>query len=76
MKAPNTSHWTSDWASPVDQVVKNLPALQETWVRSLSQEDPQEKEMQPTPVFLPGKSHGQEKPSGLQSTRSQRVGCS
>ena len=41
-------------------MVKNLPAMQETWVQSLSQEDPLEKEMawQPTPVFMPGKSHG------------------
>ena len=28
-------------------------------VLSLDQEDPLEKEMQPSPVFLPGKSHGQ-----------------
>ena len=32
--------------------------MQETQVRSLGQEDPLEQEMQPTPVFLPGKSHG------------------
>ena len=31
--------------------------MQETWVRSLGQEDPLEKEMAPTPIFLPGKSH-------------------
>ena len=37
-------------------MVKNLPAMQETWVWSLSQEDPLEKEMQSTPVFLPGES--------------------
>ena len=43
----------------VGSVVKNLPTKQETRVRSLCQEDPLEKEMQPTPVFLPGKSHGQ-----------------
>ena len=43
----------------VAQVVKNLPAMQETWVRSLDWEDPLEKGMAPTPVFLPGKSHGQ-----------------
>ena len=43
----------------VVQLVKNLPAVQETWVRSLGWEDPLEKEMQPTPVSLPGKSHGQ-----------------
>ena len=38
-------------------VVKNPSAMQETWVPSLGQEDPLEKEMQPVPVFLPGKSH-------------------
>ena len=31
------------WASHVAQLVKNLPAMQETWVRSLGWEDPQEK---------------------------------
>ena len=41
------------------QQVKNLPAMQETWIRSLGQEDPLEKEMAPSPVFLPGESHGQ-----------------
>ena len=41
------------------QIVKNLPAAQETQVQFLGQEDPLEKEMQPTPVFLPGKFHGQ-----------------
>ena len=46
---------------PGASVVKNLPANagdSETQVQSLGQEDPLEKEMQPTPVFLPGKSHG------------------
>ena len=33
--------------------------MQETWVLSLDQEDPLEKEMEPMPVFLPGESHGQ-----------------
>ena len=33
------------WASLVAQWVENLPAMQETWVRSLGQEDPLEKEM-------------------------------
>ena len=41
------------------QTVKSLPALQETWVQSLGWEDPLDKGMQPTPVFLPGESHGQ-----------------
>ena len=44
-------------ASLVAQRLKRLPAMWETWVRSLGWEDPLEKE--PTPVFLPGKSHGQ-----------------
>ena len=33
------------WASPVAQMVKNLPAVQETWVRSLGQKDPLEEVM-------------------------------
>ena len=41
------------------QTVKNLPAMQETWVLSLGQENPLEKGMALTPVFLPGKFHGQ-----------------
>ena len=32
------------WASLVAQMVKNLPAMQETWIRFLDQEDPLEKE--------------------------------
>ena len=43
------------------QMAKNLPEMQKTRVRSLSGEDPLKKKMatQPTPAFLPGKSHGQ-----------------
>ena len=41
-------------------MVKNLPATWKTWVQSLGQEDPLEKEMLPTPAFLgfPGGSEG------------------
>ena len=39
--------------------VKNPPAMQKTQVLNLGWEDPLEKEMQPTPVFLPRKFHGQ-----------------
>ena len=39
-------------------MVKNMPAMQETQVRSLGQEDPPEKGMATTPVFLPGEFHG------------------
>ena len=35
----------NSWASLVAQMVKNPPAIQETWVRSLSQEDPLEEDM-------------------------------
>ena len=34
-----------EWASLVAQMVKNLPAMQETWVQSLGQKDPLEKGM-------------------------------
>ena len=33
------------WASLIAQLVKNVPAMQETWVQSLGQEDPMEMEM-------------------------------
>ena len=49
---------------PGGSVVKNQSAKQEIWVQSLGQEDPLEKKMQPTPVFLPGKSHGQRSLTG------------
>ena len=40
-------------------MVKNLPAMQKTWVRSLGWKDALEKGMAITPVFLPGEFHGQ-----------------
>ena len=40
------------------QRVRHLPIMRETRVRSLGREDPLEKGRQPTPVLLPGKSHG------------------
>ena len=43
----------------VAQMVKNQPRIQEIQVQSLGQEDPWGRKWQPTPVFLPGKSHGQ-----------------
>ena len=46
------------WASLVAQLVKNPPAVQETWVQSLGWEDPWRRERLPTSVFWPGKSHG------------------
>ena len=45
--------------SLVAQMVKSSAAMRETQVRSLGWEDPLEKGMATTPVFLPGESHGQ-----------------
>ena len=48
------------WAPLVAQTVKNLLAMQETWVLSLGREDPLEKGMATSlPVSLPGEFHGQ-----------------
>ena len=41
------------------QLIKSLPAMRETQVRSLGGEDPLEEEMATTPVLLPGKFCGQ-----------------
>ena len=54
------------WASLVAQLVENQPAMQETtcrfkpWVRKI----PWRRKWKPTPVFLPGKSHGQRSVAG------------
>ena len=40
-------------------MVRNLPAMQETWVQSQVRKIPWRKEWLPTPVFLPGEFHGQ-----------------
>ena len=58
-------------ASLVAQRVKRLPAMQETWVRSLGQEDPLEKEMAPHSSTLAWKIPQTEKPGRLQSMGSQ-----
>ena len=46
---------------------KNPPAVQETQIWTLGQEDPQRRKWQPIPVFLPGKSHGQRSLVGYSS---------
>ena len=58
---------------PGGSVVKNLSAKQEMWVRSLGRDDPLEKEMATTPVFLPGKSRGERSLSSY-SPRGHEVG--
>ena len=56
------------------QTIKSLPAMQETWVRSLGQGDPLEKEMATHSSILAWEIPGTEEPGGLQSIGSQRVG--
>ena len=56
------------------QRLKLLPAMQETWVRSLGQEDPLEKEMATHSSILAWRIPWTEELGGLQSTGSQRVG--
>ena len=58
----------------VAQTVKNLPAMWETQVRSLSQGDPLEKEMATHSSILAWRIPWTEKPGGLQSKGPQRVG--
>ena len=60
-------------ASLVAQVVKNLPAMWETWVRSLGWEDPLEMEMTTHSNMLAWRIPWTEEPGGLQSLGSQRV---
>ena len=55
------------------QMVKNLLAMQETWVRSLGQEDPLEKRMVTHCSILAWRIPWTEEPGGLQSTGLQRV---
>ena len=67
--------WFSlQWAFLVAQMVKNLPTMLETQVPSLGWEDPLKKEMVMTPVFLPGKSHGQGSLASYNPWGSKRVG--
>ena len=55
------------------QTVKNLPAIQETRIQSLGQEDPLEKGMTTHPSILAWRSPWTEEPGGLQSMGSQRL---
>ena len=55
-------------------MVKNLPAVWETWVQSLGWEDPLEKDTATHSSILAWRIPWTEEPGGLQSMRSQRVG--
>jgi len=81
-KCPTETWVHAHQTSLVAQSVKNPPAMQETRVRSLGQEDLLEKEWQPTPVFLPGESHGQRSVAGYrkeldmtEQLNHQKISC-
>ena len=59
------------WASLVAQMVENLPPVQETWVWSLSWEDPVEKGMVTHSSILVWRIPWTEEPGGWESTESQ-----
>ena len=48
--------------------VKNLPGMQETWIKSLGQKETLEREWLSTPVFSPGEFHGQGSLEGYSSS--------
>ena len=77
-EAPTLTHraliWPWLWASLVAQRLKRLPAMQETQVRSLSREDPLEKEMATHSSTLAWRIPWREQPGRLQSMGSQRIG--
>ena len=62
------------WVSLVAQTVKNPPAMQETWVQSLGQEDSPEEEMAAHYNVLAWRIPWTDEPGGLQSMGSQKVG--
>ena len=59
---------------PAGSVVQNPPAMQETWVQSLGWQDPLEEGMTTHSSILAWRISWTEKPGGLQSMGSQRVG--
>ena len=67
-------YFISVWTSLVVQMVKYLSTMWETWVRSLGQEDPLEKEMAIHSSTIAWKILWTEEPGRLQFMGSQRVG--
>ena len=59
--------WATSWICLVAHMVKNPPAIRQTWVWSLGWEDPLEEGMASTPVFLPRESPRTEEPGRLHS---------
>ena len=70
-------HWLQEawlWPSLVTQMVKNPPAMRETWVRSLGWEDPLEEDIAIHSGILAWRIPMDRGPDGLLSMGSQRVG--
>ena len=68
----DTTEATEQQQQLVAQTVKNLPAMQETWVQSLDWEDPLEKGIASHSSVLAWRIPWTEEPGGLQSTGSKR----
>ena len=73
--------WLGDWTTTtvtarclLTQLYRICLSTQETWVQSLVREDSLEKEMATTPVFLPGKSHGERNLVGYRPWGCKRTG--
>ena len=71
----NKMHVILAWASLVTQTVNNLPAIQETPVRSLGQEDPLEKEMATLSSSLALRPVSRENGKGLRVPGKIHQGC-
>ena len=70
-------HYFPLWGFPGGSVVKNPPAMWETWVRSLGWKIPWRRERLPTPVFWPGEFHGLYSPWGRkESDTTERLSLS
>ena len=63
------------WASLLAQLAKNPPAMQMTWVQSLSWEDPLEEGMATHSSILSGESHGQRHLAGYMGSQRVRQDC-
>ena len=67
------SSYSIFWVTLVAQMVTNLPAMQETWVQSLDQEDSLERGMATHASLLAWRIPWTENPGGLQSMGLQKV---
>ena len=68
MSRINMNPYSRRWASLVAQLVKNPPAMRETWVRSLGREDPLEKGKATHSSILAEEFHGLYSPWGLKES--------